>query len=194
MTFIENGFYHIYNRGNNRQPIFFKPDNFIFFLNKIRKYILPHCDIICFCLMPNHFHLLVATDTRSVQTKRIGNENKNVLSEGFRNLLSTYTQAINKQNCSTGSLFQQNTKAKELLKEMDIRMVFHYIHQNPIKANLSNRMEDWDFSSFKDYVGLRNGTLCNKTLASRILNLDCETIYTESYQTIINETTLKNIL
>lgn len=194
MEFIENAFYHIYNRGNNRQLIFFKPENYVFFLNKIRKYILPHCDIICFCLMPNHFHLLVATDIRSVQIKRIGNHDKNVLSEGFKNLLSTYTQAINKQNNSTGSLFQQNTKAKELVKEMDIRMALHYIHQNPVKAELCNRMEEWTYSSFKDYIGQRNGRLCNKALAGKILDLDLNTFYVESYQTVIDEITLKNIL
>jgi putative transposase len=194
MEFIENGFYHIYNRGNNRQLIFFKPENYIFFLNKIRKYILPHCDILCFCLMPNHFHLLLATDGRSIEKKQIGNQAKNILSEGFKNLLSTYTQAINKQNGSIGSLFQQNTKSKALTNETDISMVFHYIHQNPVKAGLCNKLEDWYYSSFKDYIGQRNGTLCNKQLTAQILDVDPSTLYNDSYKTIIDETTLKNIV
>jgi hypothetical protein len=86
--------------------------------------------------MPNHFHLLVSTDIRTTMTKKNGLDDVNVLSEGFRFLLSSYAQAINKQNGSIGSLFQQNTKAKELIRQVDGLIAFHYIHQNPLKALL----------------------------------------------------------
>lgn len=112
MEFFDNEVYHIYNRGNNRQPIFFKPDNYLYFLKKVRKFILPTCDILAYCLMPNHFHFLISADSRTVATKLIGDQHRNILSEGIRNLLQTYIKAINKQNNTTGSLFQQNTKAK----------------------------------------------------------------------------------
>jgi hypothetical protein len=49
---------NIYNQGNNRQKIFFKK-NYLFFLNKIREHILPYANILFWCLMPNHFHLMV---------------------------------------------------------------------------------------------------------------------------------------
>ena len=51
--------YHIYNRGNNREPIFFKPENYRYFLRKIRTHLLPQMRLLTWCLMPNHFHLLV---------------------------------------------------------------------------------------------------------------------------------------
>ena len=89
-----------------------------------------------------------------------------MLSEGIRNAIKPYTKAINKQNKTTGSLFQQNTKAKCLSKggnNYDY-ICIHYIHQNPLKAKLVKKMEDWDYSSFKDYCGLRKGTLCNKDI------------------------------
>ena len=111
---------------------------------------------------------------------------KNVLSEGIRVLLSSYTQAINKQNRTTGSLFQQNTKAQPIIKgsrNYDIT-VFHYIHQNAYRANLVKRMEDWEYSSFPDYCGKRNGTLCNKELAINLLGLDLKTFYEDSYRQI----------
>lgn len=60
----------------------------------------------------------------------------------------------------------------------------HYIHQNPVKANLVKKMEDWDYSSFKDYCGLRNGSLCNKESAVRLLAINLDTFYTDSYQFI----------
>ncbi len=194
MEFFENELYHIYNRGNNRQQIFFKADNYLFFLEKIRKFILPHCDILAYCLMPNHFHFLINADSRTISTKVIADKEKNILSEGIRMLLSSYTQAINKQNKTSGSLFQQNTKAKAIIKGSNLYdlLCFHYIHQNPMKAKLVDKMEDWAYSSFKDYCGLRNGTLCDQELAFRLLDLDKKKFYDDSYK-IIGDDAIKNI-
>ena len=189
MDFSNNELYHIYNRGNNKQLIFFKPDNYTYFLQKVRKFMLPYCDILAYCLMPNHFHFLISADSRTVVTKLIGGRDRNVLSEGIRNLLQTYTKAINEQNKSTGSLFQQNTKAKCLSKgnkKYDY-ICMHYIHQNPIKAKLVKRLEDWEYSSFKDYCGFRNGTLCNKMLAANLLDMNLKTFYGDSYKLISND-------
>ncbi|HET9747154.1 MAG TPA: transposase [Chitinophagaceae bacterium] len=186
MEFFKNELYHIYNRGNNRQKIFFKRDNYLYFLNKVRRFIMPYCDILSYSLMPNHFHFLIHSDERTIQTKEIRGQQKNVLSEGIRLLLSSYTQAINKQNKSSGSLFQQNTKATPIVKgsihyELTI---FHYIHQNAYRARLVKKMEDWEFSSFPDYCGIRNGTLCNKELAIKLLGLNMNTFYEDSYKAI----------
>jgi hypothetical protein len=109
-----------------------------------------------------------------------------VLSEGIRLLLSSYAQAINKQNQFSGSLFQQNTKAQAIVKgsrNYDLT-VFHYIHQNPYRAKLAGRMEDWEYSSFADYCDKRKGTLCNKELAIKLLGLNMKTFYEDSYKAI----------
>ena len=103
MGFIDNSFYHIYNRGNNKQNIFFNEDNYHYFLDKIETHITPTCDLLAYCLMPNHFHLLVST-----------NENSENLSEALRVVLSSYTRGINNQENRLGSLFQQNTKRKKI--------------------------------------------------------------------------------
>lgn len=195
MQFFENELFHIYNRGNNQQQLFFKPENYLFFLKKVRKHILPYCDIMSWCLMPNHFHFLINADNRTVQTKKIAGTERNVLGEGIRNLLSSYSQAINKQNNTTGSLFQQNTKAKPISKGSNLydRTCFHYIHQNPLKAKLVSKMEDWEYSSFKNHCGKRNGSLANQELAIRLLALDMSRFYEDSYR-IIEDDDLKNIL
>lgn len=195
MEFFKNELYHIYNRGNNRQRIFFEPDNYIFFLKKVRRFILPYCDILSYSLMPNHFHFFIHSDDRTIATKTIRSQNKNVLSEGIRVLLSSYTQAINKRNKSSGSLFQQNTKAQPIVKgsrNYDLT-VFHYIHQNAYRAKLVEKMEDWEYSSFADYCGKRLGTLCNKELAIRLLGLNMTTFYEDSYK-LIGFTDVKSIL
>ena len=186
MEFLRNELYHIYNRGNNQQKVFFKPDNYIFFLKKVRRYILPYCNILSYSLMPNHFHFLFYSDERTIATKTIRAQDKNVLSEGIRLLLISYAQAINKQNKFSGSLFQQNTKARPIVKgsrNYDLT-VFHYIHQNPYQAKLVAKMEDWEYSSFADYSGKRNGTLCNRELAIKLLGLNKKTFYEDSYKAI----------
>ncbi|MDD2305599.1 MAG: hypothetical protein PHP53_12940 [Prolixibacteraceae bacterium] len=60
MNFAEGNIYHVYNRGNNSQTVFFDHENYMFFLEKIRTHILPHADILAWCLMPNHFHLMIS--------------------------------------------------------------------------------------------------------------------------------------
>ena len=106
--------YHLYNKGNNGQQIFFSRDNYLFFLAKVRKYLYPYCDILAYCLMPNHFHFLIYANANSIKSKTHGNRDVNIFSKNLRILLSSYTQAINKQERRTGSLFQQNTKLKPL--------------------------------------------------------------------------------
>jgi putative transposase len=59
MHFEKESLYHIYNQGNNRQKIFFSQENYLFFLRKIKIHVLPYADILAWCLMPNHFHLMV---------------------------------------------------------------------------------------------------------------------------------------
>ncbi len=57
---FENGYiYHIYNQGNNSHKIFFNNENYLYFLRKIKIYIVSHADILAWCLMPNHFHMMV---------------------------------------------------------------------------------------------------------------------------------------
>jgi REP element-mobilizing transposase RayT len=189
MEFHSNVLFHIYNRGNNQQKIFFKPDNYVFFLKKVRLYILLHCDIFAYCLLPNHFHFLIHADKRTIATKNISGKKKNVLSEGFKTLLSSYTQAINKQNKTSGSLFQQNTKAKPIIFGSPVYNVIclNYIHQNPLKAKLVKKMEDWPYSSFRDYCEIRKGTLCNKTLAIEMLKINMNTFYNDSYENVITD-------
>jgi putative transposase len=186
MEFHEDKLYHIYNRGNNRQKIFFKSENYIFFLQKIRKHLYPFCDILCYCLMPNHFHFLIYINDKTIPYDNPGNFETNILSGKFRNLLSSYTQAVNKQQTRSGSLFQQNTKSK-CISDGDAnyaRSCFHYIHQNPYKARLVTQMEDWEYSSFRDYTNLRAGTLCNQQLAFEILDMNKNNFYLDSYKAV----------
>lgn len=125
MYFEKYHLYHVYNQGNNKQKIFFKRENYLFFLKKVRAYILPYADIMAYCLMPNHFHFLIKVN----HVERI-NEGfaPIVLNEGFARsealvkgrtlnqsigiILRSYTSAINKQENRSGTLFRKETKAR----------------------------------------------------------------------------------
>ena len=61
--------YHICNQGNNRQHIFFRDGNYLFFIEKMREHLLPHCDILAWCLMPNHFHWMVRVNTLTIDVQ-----------------------------------------------------------------------------------------------------------------------------
>ncbi|MCF8370627.1 MAG: hypothetical protein K9H64_03325 [Bacteroidales bacterium] len=213
---------HLYNQGNNKVPIFYKKANYIFFLEKVRKHLYPHCDILAWCLMPNHFHFLLtrataqsggtanqsgATDNCSGATEKESDApavapagaprpDKSPFSHNLRIMLSSYTQAINRQQGRSGSLFRQNSKLKYLNNTgpifsktnygINMRIdyafkCFQYIHQNPWKAGLVAKMEDWEFSSFRDYMGIRKGTLINKEKAYEIVNFDREDFFGQSY-------------
>ena len=203
MQFEKGHLYHIYNQGNNRQKIFFNRENYLYFLRKVKIYITPYADILAWCLMPNHFHLMVlvnyielGVNTKGFAQSEALGENKRSLNFSIGLLLRTYTNAINKQEKRSGSLFRKETKAecincsngitpsfivKNGITQVNIRqefpeyqypqVCFNYIHQNPVKAGMVKNVTDWEFSSAKDYAGLRNGKLINKNIAKEYIIL-----------------------
>ncbi|MBN2892260.1 MAG: hypothetical protein JXL97_10355 [Bacteroidales bacterium] len=122
---LEKGYiYHIYNQGNNHRKIFFKRENYLFFLKKVKTYFLPYCDIIAWALMPNHFHfmvlvketeLLVADNIQGFTPSEALNKKPTRLrtfNDSIGIMLRSYTRAINKQEGFSGSLFRAETKAE----------------------------------------------------------------------------------
>lgn len=195
MQFEQEHVYHIYNQGNNRQRIFFDRENYVFFLKKIKEFVSPHADIIAWCLMPNHFHLMVEVRTslleieRATQSRPLNQDftqlKSTTLNKSIGIMLASYTRAINQQHNRTGSLFRSKTKAECITKieavspsfvngrhgviikthhpEMAYPQVcFDYIHQNPVRAGLVTKAEEWEFSSYRDYCGIRNGGLIHR--------------------------------
>lgn len=186
MPLFEGQLYHIYNQGNNKEGVFRSRENYLYFLKKVRSLIYPMCEILAYCLMPNHFHFLIETTEESCEEVKVDSLKTTSLANGFRSLLSGYTKGYNKENDRSGSLFRQRTKYKLLEKQDECYpfICFNYIHQNPFKATLVKRIDEWEFSSFRDYVGLRNGTLCNKERAVELLGIDLQTYHQLVYDVI----------
>ncbi len=95
MEKIESGhYYHIYNRGNNKQNIFFEDQNYIYFIKLLEKHISPIAKVYAYCLLSNHFHLVLKFNDNLINP-----------SQGLSNLMNAYTKAINKRFNRTGSIF-----------------------------------------------------------------------------------------
>jgi REP element-mobilizing transposase RayT len=147
IEFRAGEYYHLYNRGNSSQLIFFEQENYLYFLRQLRKHLIPETvDAIAYCLMPNHYHLLVYLRAEE-------------LSRRMQPFVLSYTKARNKRYGRSGSLFQDPFKAIHVDREEYLVHLSRYIHLNPVEAGLVKRPEDWEFSSYREYVGLRNGTL-----------------------------------
>jgi len=151
-------YYHIYNRGNNRQNIFFERDNYLYFLRQIRRYLVAETlEIIAYCLMPNHYHLLVCL------------KNNNI-SNAMQAFTLSYTKAINNRYQRTGSLFEGRFQAIHINRDEYLLHLFQYIHLNPVKADFVKHPKNWEFSSYQDYIGLRKGTLPNISILQKQFN------------------------
>ncbi len=157
------GIYHIYNRANGSERLFFEEENYKYFLRKYSEYISPVADTFCWCLMPNHFHFLIRIKSEKEISKLklcqgfetlTELEQANFLSRRFSHLLNGYTQAINKQQNRKGSLFMRPFKRKQITDEIYLRKVVLYIHQNPVQANLSSKLDGWKYSSYLNLAGL----------------------------------------
>ena len=177
MNFQPGSIYHVYNQGNNKEPLFFNRENYLYFLKKMRSSLIPHSDLLAYCLMPNHFHWLIKVKDDLVDDKNLHHP----LVRKIANLLSSYTQAVNKQQNRSGSLFRSKTKSKKIDDLYYALTCFLYIHQNPLRANLTNHLDDWMFSSYRDYAGIRKGDLCNMKLAIELFELPNSTSKIEEF-------------
>lgn len=138
MEKLEAGhFYHIYNRGNNKQDIFFEDINYEHFLKLLSKYLIPISKIYCYCLLKNHFHILL----------QIKVDCKNS-SQAFSNFFNAYTKAINKKYNRSGSLFQKPFKRIKITDENYLKALILYIHLNPEKHGLDNTFDEYEYSSY----------------------------------------------
>ncbi len=149
--FFEGGYYHIYNRGNYGQKIFSDDADYIGYLERLRNAKeKSKATIICYCLMPNHIHLLLRQDSDVSISKLI------------QSMHTSYSMYYNKKHKKAGHLFQSRFKQKHIDDDEYLLQVSSYIHLNPVINGLVDRIEDYAWSSYPDYIGLREGTLCEK--------------------------------
>ncbi|MEP2024667.1 MAG: transposase [Reichenbachiella sp.] len=148
-------YYHIYNHANGNENLFRSNENYHFFLRQWAKYIEPMAETYAYCLMPNHIHFLIRTQTSKVFENLGGLNSKpanKTISQAFSNLFNSYTKAFNKMHSRKGSLFIPNFKRKAITNDAYLTTVVAYIHRNPIHHGFCIHLEDWQHSSYPTYL------------------------------------------
>lgn len=165
--FYQNGFYHIYNRGVEKRDIFLDQSDYASFIAILKAYLLPpqetfkqgrtlrirnhqlheEIKLITYCLMPNHFHLLIQQKLDSSITNFM------------RRVLTAYSMYFNDKYGRVGSLFQGRFKAKEVEQDEYVLHLSRYIHRNPLGIFIGNvkDLESFSWSSYPVYLGKADG-------------------------------------
>ena len=163
-------YYHLYNRGNEKRDIFRETDDFNFFMKRLVSYLEPEiCDdkirmggeilpgnsfsLVSYCLMPNHYHLLVQQNTEIPVSKLI------------LRLCTSYSKYFNKKYKRVGGVFQDQYKMVSVDDGDYLNWLTAYIHQNPKIARLVINPEDYTWSSFSEYLGKVSG-ICKKEVVT----------------------------
>lgn len=173
--------YHLYNRGNNRENLFYKKENYYYFLRQFDKYLSEYLDVYAYCLLPNHFHFLIKIKEKDeivrfrdtiAQSDGISKPISKIISEQFRRFFISYSQAINKQENRVGSLFQKNFKIKEINSDRYFSLLVFYIHSNPQRHGLINNYKEWNYSSYHAILSETNSKLKKKNVIDWFGNLE----------------------
>ena len=151
---LHGKYYHIYNRGNNGIDVFLDNDSYYHFLRLYAKYVEPIAETFAWCLLKNHFHLLVRIkDKNEIDENQLTyntTEKPKVIdpSRQFSHLLNAYTQAINKRHNRTGSLFETTFERKLVTNEKYLQQLIFYIHNNPVHHGFVKQMSLYPWSSY----------------------------------------------
>jgi REP element-mobilizing transposase RayT len=140
------GLYHVFSRGNYRAPIFLDDDHFGKYLSLLARVTTRRRWIVLdWCLMPNHYHLLVRLQDGG-------------LSEGMRELNGCFSRWSNRQTgrTGTGHFVKNRFGLVDVLKDAHLWELFAYIPLNPVRAGLVARPDDWPWSGYRATIGLEH--------------------------------------
>jgi len=159
---IPGNYYHVYNKAVTDNQLFIEEKNYHFFVSKIKKYLLGCVDVLAYCLMPNHYHLII-------QLKTIE------MSKAMQQLALSYSASYNKEYHRIGHLFQGRYQLKQIDDQTYLSHLSRYIHLNPSSAGLVSKPEAWQYSSYREYIGLRTPDFINPLVVLDVIGSPEET-------------------
>jgi putative transposase len=186
--FAPDSYYHIFNRGNAKMNIFLDEEDYKFFMLRLEENLFPErfnknrrassvnsvvrrekyarkllpansFSLVCYCLMPNHFHLLVRQNS------------KVKISELMLRVCGSYAKYFNKKYDRVGSIFQDQFKAVLVGRNNYLLWLSAYIHKNPVEGKLVTDPKKWKWSSYSDFVGQEKVSLCDKDVILKQLSV-----------------------
>lgn len=182
--FESNAFYHVYNRTVDKSKLFSNQGNYTYFLKKLNEYLTDYVDIYAYCLLSNHFHLMIRilpektikenlTKYQNNNPDRILSSSKNQISEKsvsqiishqFKKFFQAYAMAYNKQHNRVGTLFQTPFK-RALVENTDyFKSLVYYIHANPKLHGITKDFFNYKWSSYRRIMIESNTKLKKKEL------------------------------
>jgi putative transposase len=189
--------FHIFNHANGFENVFKEAENYRFFLEKYLLHISPIAETYAYCLMPNHFHLVVRIRKREVIETVIRNKNNSLevtsskvpnfvrvsnnvtnneiekfLSKQFANLFSSYTQSYNKVYHRMGSLFIKNFKRELITDKSHFLNAIVYTHRNPIHHGFCKSFDEWPYSSYPGIIYGVEGIVETDKMLKMVGNID----------------------
>ena len=158
--YILGGYYHLYNRGVEKREIFLDERDYRFFISRLRRALFPvtleeqlmghtkgykkHCNNIClnaYCLMPNHFHLIVQ------------NLSDRGIESFMRSVITSYSLYFNKRYNRVGPLFQSCYKASQIKSDVELVVKVKYVHKNPLELGIGLAdLKDYPYSNYGNYI------------------------------------------
>lgn len=187
---VGGGYYHIFNRGSNRQNIFYSPANYAYFLKLLNKFLGNYVHFLAYALLPNHFQMVIKVndeipvDDAGDRVGKLGNralkkengssqvlkdeiEVGKTVTRQLKRLFITYAMAINKQEKRVGNLFDPKYKRLEITDHDYLEYAIFYTHCNPEKHGIIENFRDYRYSSYKAIVSLAQ-TSINRNLVAEI--------------------------
>ena len=159
-------YFHIYNRGNKKEDVFVDESDFRFFLLKLKQYLFPNekdksrisllpqdsFSIVSYCLMPNHFHLLLRQNL-DIPTSKL-----------LLRVCTSYSKYFNKKYDKVGHIFQDQFKQVTVGDDDYLKWLTCYIHQNPKVAGMVKKSEHYKWSSYPEFLGISTYVMCDKDI------------------------------
>jgi len=197
--FEEAGIYHIYNRTNNNEKLFITNENRLFFLRKYKEILSSFTGTYCWCLLPNHFHLLIKIKTKNEiinylqakpQTTLTITEKKflksadllkagsadvtfsELIEQTFKRFFQSYALAFNKQHDRKGNLFYKPFKRVRIKKDSQFTMAVIYIHVNAAKHKLVKEFANYRWSSWQSIISSQVTSLLKDEVIDWFGNLE----------------------
>ena len=168
--------YHLFTRVNGSELLFRQESNYIYFLEKITKYLVPILDVYAYCLAPQRFSLLVCFKSseqisdffKLTEEELFAKNTHKYLMQPLSNMLNSYSKSYNKMYKRRGALFVDYIKREKLEDVDSMKLVFRTIHQIPIQNRLVTNLAEWKFSSLHSYSNLKKHSKVDKDFMLRL--------------------------
>ena len=149
----DDAIYHVINRGNCKRILFHNEEDYLYFRRKILQYkVLYKCDIFHYCLMANHFHLVLKI-TKGIDLPRL-----------MQGISQTYVKYHQQKYRETGHLFENRYKSMLISRDEYLLECGRYVERNPLRANTVSELGNYPWSSYQHYAFGRRDKLVTPSI------------------------------